>query len=110
MLVDSFSQYINERCLTFKYGGDDKNEKAEQLAKVLKENNIDFICYNTDSTYYHCQFVVRRCGKKWNDLMRLINSIKAAKYDYVKTDFYIKDMEQEHKGILGNMQEVIHCN
>lgn len=110
MLIDKLPKYINERCLTFKYGGDDKNIKAEQLSKLLKENNIDFICYNTDDAYYLCQFVVRRCGNKWNDLMRLINSVRAAKYDYVKTDFYIRDMEQEHKEIFGNIQEVVICH
>lgn len=35
---------INERCLTFKYGGENKNIKAKELAVLLKENNIDFIC------------------------------------------------------------------
>lgn len=98
---------IKERCLTFKYGRNETtSQKAEELCKLLKKNNIDFVCYNKDSNYYSCSFIIRRCGKKWNDIMRLINSIQAAKYDYKTIDFYITD---EFREVLGNIQEVVLC-
>lgn len=99
---------IKERCLTFKYGRiENTSEKAEQLCKLLEQNNIDYVCYDKDSNYYSCKFVVRRCGKKWNDIMRLINSVRAAKYDYVTIDFYLTN---EQRCVSGNIQEVVYCN
>lgn len=96
-----------ERCLSFKYGGDSQKELSEKLAKLLEENNIDYVCYNHKSDYYLSNFIVRRCGKKWNDLYKLINSVKAAKYDFIKTTFYLTDGQRE---VLGNIQEVVICN
>jgi len=99
---------VRERCLTFKYGRtEDTSEKAEQLCKLFEQNSIDYVCYDKDSNYYSCQFVVRRCNKKWNDIMDLVNSIHAPKYNYKTIDFYITD---EDRSVLGNIQEVVYCN
>jgi len=98
---------VNERCLTFRYGRTEQTlQIAEQVAKLLEQNNIDYVCYDKDSNYYSCKFLVRRSGKKWNDIMKLINTVKAPKYDYIKTDFYITD---EIREVLGNIQEVVYC-
>lgn len=45
MLVDNFPTTTKERVLTFKYSGEDKIQKSGQLAELLKQNNIDFVCY-----------------------------------------------------------------
>ena len=94
----------NERCLNFKYAGDDKIEKSKSLSNLLEQNKIDFVCYLETGDYYPCQFTVRRSGKKWNDIMKLVNSIQAPKYDYSKIDFHTTREPKEN--ILGNMQEV----
>jgi len=107
MLIDSFPTTIKERCLTFKYVGDNKVYNSKQLAELLKQNNIDFVCYLETGNYYSCKFTVRRSGKKWNDIIKLINSIYATKYDYIKAIFYISN---ELKGnVLGNIQEIVCC-
>jgi hypothetical protein len=110
MLVDNFPETTKERCLMFKYAGEDKVQKSKQLAELLQQNNIDFVCYLETGNYYPCQFTVRRSSKKWNDIMKLVNSVQAPKYNYINTDFYIIDMSKEHKNVLGNMQEVTYCN
>ena len=93
---------INERCLTFKYSGSDKINESHKLAELLRQKGIDFVCYLGDD-YYSCEFIVRRCGNKWNDIMKLINSIHATKYSYVRSNFYIDNNLERN---LGNMQEV----
>lgn len=100
--------YLRERFLCFKYGSDEETKGfVNKLCDLLTENNIDFVCYWDDgeSKYYPCEFVVRRCGKRWNDIMALINTVKAAKYDYRTKDFYISDEVKR-----GNIQEVCICN
>ena len=97
----------NERCLSFKYAGNDKVEKSKSLSNLLEENKIDFVCYmNKESNYYPSEFILRRSGKKWNDIMKLVNSVQAPKYDYTKIDFYITDEVKEN--VLGKIQVVQH--
>lgn len=67
-----------QRCLSFKYYDIDK---AKELEKLLSNNNINYVAYY-DGLYI--LFKVAKSGKKWNDLMRLINSIKAPVYKYVQ--------------------------
>lgn len=106
--IDSEREYkLTERCLTFKYAGDNKQENCIKLSKLLDENNIDYACYDSNSNYWYATFIVRRCNNKWNDIIRLINSIKAAKYNYIKTTFYITNINKNNN--LGNMQEIIVC-
>jgi len=97
----------NERCLTFKYAGNDKAEKSKSLSNLLEQNNIDYVCYLENGNYYPCQFILRRSGKKWNDIMKLVNSVQAPKYDYAKIDFYITD--EVKKNVLGKIQVVQYC-
>jgi hypothetical protein len=97
-------EFIKERCMTFKYASEDKVEKSKELANLFSTSNIDFVCYLETGYYYPCQFTVRRSNKKWNDIMRLINSIKAAKYDFSNISFYITN---EPRDVLGNIQEVL---
>lgn len=69
-----------ERCLIFGIPYERK-EEAEQIAELLKENNIDFVCYMSQGYHKH-SFAVKRCGKKWNDIMHLVNSIYSPVYRY----------------------------
>jgi len=100
---------ISERCLIFKYAGEDKVQNSKNLITLLERNKIDFVCYIGTDNYYPCQFTVRRSGKKWNDIMKLINSIYSPKYDYAKSNFYITE-ELRRENVFGNIQEVVHCN
>lgn len=72
-------EYKNARTLEFKYYND---EKAKELEKVLKANNIDFVSYY-DGLYI--LFRVAKSGKKWNDIYNIINSVKLAKYKFIQT-------------------------
>lgn len=98
---------ITERCLSFKYSGDNQKELSLKLAKLLEENHIDYVCYDHDSNYYPSNFIIRKCSFKWNNLYGLINSVKAAKYDFIKSTFYITRRKRE---VLGNIQEVVILN
>lgn len=69
----------NQRCLQFKYY--DK-EKAIQLERILQSESIDYVLYD-DGQYI--LFIVTRSGKKWNDIMRIINDIHSPKYTHVNT-------------------------
>lgn len=88
-----------ERVLYFKYPFEYKTE-MEKLKAVLTENNIEFICYES-SGYYPHEFIVRKSGKKWNDLYKLVNSVKATRYRFKNTHLEIRD---------GKLTEVYYCN
>mgnify|MGYP007026709095 CR=1 FL=1 len=88
-----------ERVLQFEYPFERKAE-AEKLKTVLKENNVVFICYEA-SKYYSHKFIVRKSGKKWNDLYKLINSVQATKYSFKNTDIEIRN---------GKWAEICYCN
>ena len=85
---------IVERALTFKYSFERKSEK-DKLKEVLKENNIEYICYESKGYYSH-EFVVRKSGRKWNDIYYIINSVMAVKYSFKNTRFeYIDNSLKE---------------
>jgi len=67
-----------EIVLTFTYPSDNVDE-ANRLCDLFDENNIEYKCYDIESGY-PIQFNVCRSGKSWNDIMKLINSVKAARY------------------------------
>lgn len=67
-----------EVVLTFTYPSD-AVEEANRLCDLLDDNNIEYKCYDIESGY-PIQFKVCRSGKSWNDIMKLINSVKAARY------------------------------
>lgn len=71
-----------EVVLTFKYPSD-AVEDANRLCDLFDENDIEYKCYDIDSGY-PIQFKVLRSGKTWNDIMKLINSIHAARYKQEK--------------------------
>jgi len=97
---------MKERCLTFNYSGKDKTQNSKTLAHLLQKKKLDYVYYLQAGDYYPCEFTVRRCGNKWNDIMKLINSIEAPVYRYKTVNFYLKD---KYEGIKGNIQEVIYC-
>lgn len=87
-----------ERVLTFNYPFESIAE-VNKLKKLFTNNNIEFICYESKAYYPH-QFVVRKSGRKWNELYEMINSVKAAKYRFKNT--YIEVIE-------GKLTEIVYC-
>ena len=77
--------YKPQRTLVLRYYDyeDIYKVKAKELIKLLVENNINFVAY--DNRDYYLLKVQRPQGKTWDDVMRLINSVHAAKYSYEKT-------------------------
>jgi hypothetical protein len=92
---------ITERLLTFEIAGEVTTYNAVKIANLFIENDIDYICYLKD---YRPKFYVRRSGKKWNDIYKLINSVQAFVYRFTKETFYITNEKKD--GILGNIQRV----
>ena len=84
-------QLKNERCLEFRLYN---NDKAKRLIEVLKEKKIDFVHY-FDGLYE--LFRVRQSGYKWEDIYKIVNSVYAPKYKFIKT--CIKD-GQEYEIII----------
>ena len=98
--------YITERCLKFKVYGDITTSIVCEIANLFIDNDIDFVGYFSDG-YHPAEFTVRRSGKKWNDIIDLINSIKPCKYEYKKETFYLTN--DKRNGVIGNMQMVCKC-
>ena len=73
-----------ERVLTFKYPYERKEEK-DIIKEVLTENNIEFICYESEGYYPH-EFVIRKSGRKWDDIRHIINSVLSARYSFKNTE------------------------
>ena len=88
-----------ERVLWFKYPFEWKTE-MEKLKLVLTENNVEFICYES-SGYYPHEFIVRKSGKKWNNLYKLINSVRATRYRFKNTNIEIRNEK---------LTEICYCN
>lgn len=86
-------KYKTERALTFDYPFDCQRE-MENLKTVLTENNIEFICYESNGYYPH-RFVVRKSEKKWNDIYHIINSVKPSMYRSINTNFKIYNGQLE---------------
>ncbi len=78
-----------ERVLTFKYPYEKKEEK-DKLKEVFVQHSIEFICYESNGYYAH-EFVVRKSGRKWNNIYKIINSVKAAKYNFKNVDIRLID-------------------
>lgn len=87
-----------ERVLTFKYPFE-QTENKDKLKILLSENHIEFICYESNGYYPH-EFIVRKSGRKWNELYSIINSVESAKYIFKNTTIDIVD---------GKLTEIIHC-
>lgn len=102
---------IEERLLHFNVYGDSEHTEiryAVDIANKFVENDIDYACYFGDS-FYKPEFYVRRSGKKWNDIIQTVNSVKPCKYNYKKETFYISNKKRD--GVLGNLQliETVRC-
>lgn len=92
-----------ERALTFQYSSDSAETDASDLEQVLQNNKIEYVVYNDYGVY---KFVVRRSGHSWNDLMKLINSVKSARYSYVSTSFGYDENDQLKEVVNG----IIHAS
>lgn len=78
-----------ERVLTFKCPYEKKVEK-DKLKAEFQQHNIEFICYESNGYYSH-EFVIRKSGRKWNDIYKIINSVMSAKYNFKNTDIGLRD-------------------
>lgn len=87
-----------ERVLIFKYPFEFL-EKVNLLKELLIKNNVEFICYESNGYYAH-EFVVRKSGKRWNDIYKIINSIRPAKYEFKKTCI---------ESVNGELKEIVYC-
>lgn len=85
-----------ERVLMFKYPFERKKE-MDKLKRIFMENNIEFICYESDGYYPH-EFIVRKSKRKWDELYKIINSVYPVKYSFKKTNIEVID---------GKLSEVI---
>lgn len=62
-------------------------DKVDELEKILMQKGIRFILYRSDG-YWHHEFIVRKTkGFTWNDIMKIVNSVKAPKYKKDKESF-----------------------
>lgn len=61
-------------------------DKAKELTELLDNNGIDYKFYESDGYWPH-EFVVRRSGRTWNDIMKMVNSVHAVRYRKEKTQF-----------------------
>jgi predicted adenine nucleotide alpha hydrolase (AANH) superfamily ATPase len=77
--------YIEEVALRFEYPYELIDE-AHELEKLLDSKKVKFIFYESNGYWKH-EFVVRRSGYTWNEIMDMINSVKSAKYKKEKTWF-----------------------
>lgn len=73
-----------ERALTFRYP-EQYSDQAHELDDLLTDEGIKHVMY--DDRDFGFKFVIGRSGRTWNDIMKLINSVKAPKYDYIQTRF-----------------------
>ena len=83
--------YVEEVALRFGYPYEFIDE-AHELEKLLDSKKVKFIFYKSKGYYKH-EFVVRKSGYTWNDIMDMINSIKPAKYKKEKTWFSDENKE-----------------
>lgn len=67
------------KALEFKYYD---GATAGKLEKLLDENGFDYVSYY-DGLYI--LFRVKKSKGTWEELKRLINSVKAPKYKYINT-------------------------
>lgn len=70
-----------ERTLTFNYPGTCQMQ-TRQLMELLETKKIQYKVYNNGNDY-PTTFVVRKSGYTWNELYKLVNSVKAARYRFL---------------------------
>lgn len=83
--VSSYERLVEdpgEVTLHFRYP-EEYTDKAEQLVALLDSKGFRYNYY-PEGSYGHEFFIGRAPGYTWNDIMRLVNSVKSAKYDKVK--------------------------
>lgn len=69
-----------ERILYFTYSSDDFISNTKALKELLSDKGIFFECTKTD---IYTRFYVRRSGRTWNGIYKLINSIEPARYRFL---------------------------
>lgn len=69
---------VKERVCKFDYPYE-HIEEMKALKEAFNTAGINFICHESNGGWPH-QFIVMRSGKTWNDIYKIVNSIKAARY------------------------------
>lgn len=82
---------IEEMALRFKVPFE-RHEEVEKIENILAANNVKYIAYKSTG-YYNHEFVVRRSGYTWNNIMKMVNSVYAPRYRKEKTWFNSEDQE-----------------
>lgn len=108
-IVDLFSKQVRqskpkkERYLTFKWGYDyTTEEQITALENILKENDIHYVLYKSNGYWSH-EWIIAKGKFTWNDIMKMVNSIKAPKYDFISSErekMFYSDEEQKYKMIM----------
>lgn len=70
-------KYTHERTLCFTYSSDNFLSQTGDLTVLLTDNGISFECVKTDC---YARFYVKKSGRKWNDIYKLVNSVNPARY------------------------------
>ena len=82
------NNYITERCLKFKVHGDITTNIVCKIANLFIDNDTDFVDI---LVMVIIQLIYSKTsGKKWNDIIELINSIKPCKYEYKRNILYYR--------------------
>lgn len=101
-----------EKLMIFDYCGEDTPQKTMDLAELFKQNAIDFVAYNaTNPDNIGNGFVIRKSGRKWKEIIAMINSVKPMQ-QLVEGKYYFKTIrfaiaEPEVKFAVGNLKECL---
>ena len=96
---------FTEILLGFEFSSDEDDvKKANILCDLLEENNIDYVGYDIGTGWQPSFLIRRRKGFTWNDIMKLVNSIRSPRYYKKKYTFCLT--ENNFKGIRGNIMKV----
>ena len=84
--------YKEEVALKFGYPYE-RIDEAKKLEKLLDSKKIKFLFYESNGYWKH-EFVVRRSGHTWNEIMKIINSVYAPS-NYKKEKTWFNNDEEE---------------
>ena len=69
--------------VVFNYTTEDRDEKSAQLISVLREGGFPFVAYNNVNDWHFK--VQRRNGDRWDDVLKVINSVRPSRYEWEQT-------------------------
>lgn len=90
--------YKMEKVLVFKYSHEDKKEDAEKLSEYLNRCGLGFVMY--DDGAYILFKVKRPLGLKWDDILKIVNTVHPAKYSYENAIILLGEDLQYHEYVV----------